>query len=202
MGLEATCRLRLGRRVYRGTALLETRELRFRGDTSVTVPFEHLANLRAAQGWLMADGPDGPLALELGKAAGTWLLKIRYPRSRLDKLGVKPDSSVSVLGVDDETFLVELAGRTASIAKGRMKTGADLVFLGARAPADLDPLPKLRDAMARNGAIWVVWPKGRRELREDDVRRAAKFAGLVDVKVVAFSDASSALKLVIPVAHR
>jgi hypothetical protein len=47
-----------------------------------------------------------------------------------------------------------------------------------------------------------VWPKGRPEFREDDVRRAALGAGLVDVKVVAFSAALSALKLVIPVAQR
>ena len=52
------------------------------------------------------------------------------------------------------------------------------------------------------GAIWVVWPKGRKELREDDVRNAAKAQGLVDIKVMSFSETLSALKLVIPVAER
>jgi hypothetical protein len=47
-----------------------------------------------------------------------------------------------------------------------------------------------------------LWPKGRKELREDDVRAAAKAQGLVDVKVMSFSATLSALKLVIPVALR
>ena len=47
-----------------------------------------------------------------------------------------------------------------------------------------------------------MWPKGRPELREDDIRRAALAIDLVDVKVAAFSATHSALKLVIPVAKR
>jgi hypothetical protein len=50
--------------------------------------------------------------------------------------------------------------------------------------------------------VWVVWPKGRKELREDDVRAAGGPAGLVDVKVMAFSDTLSGLKMVVPLARR
>jgi hypothetical protein len=67
---------------------------------------------------------------------------------------------------------------------------------------DLARLPALRDALKSDGALWVVWPKGRPAFREDDVRKAALRAGLVDVKVASFSDTLSALKLVIPVARR
>jgi hypothetical protein len=66
----------------------------------------------------------------------------------------------------------------------------------------LDKLTALRDSITQDGAIWVVWPKGQKSLREDDVRRAAKAQGLVDVKVMSFSDTLSGLKLVIPVAQR
>jgi hypothetical protein len=48
----------------------------------------------------------------------------------------------------------------------------------------------------------VVWPKGRKEFREDDVRAFGPKAGLVDVKVMAFSDTLSGLKMVIPVKER
>jgi hypothetical protein len=76
------------------------------------------------------------------------------------------------------------------------------VFLGATGPAALKRLPTLEKTIARNGGIWVVWPKGRREFTEDHVRAAALAAGLTDVKVVAFSATHSALKLVIPLARR
>ena len=61
-----------------------------------------------------------------------------------------------------------------------------------------DGLAEFEGKITRDGAIWTVWAKGRRELREDDIRRAATAAGLVDVKVVKFSETHSALKLVIP----
>ena len=44
--------------------------------------------------------------------------------------------------------------------------------------------------------------KGRKDLTEGDVRAAGKAAGLVDVKVVRFSDTHTAEKFVIPVADR
>jgi hypothetical protein len=56
--------------------------------------------------------------------------------------------------------------------------------------------------LKRDGSIWVVWPKGRQELKENDIIVAAKDAGLVDVKVIKFSETHSALKLVIPLARR
>jgi len=56
--------------------------------------------------------------------------------------------------------------------------------------------------IAQNGAIWTVWPKGRPELKEDHIRAEAIRVGLTDVKVAAFSETHSALKLVIPVARR
>ena len=40
-----------------------------------------------------------------------------------------------------------------------------------------------------------MWPKGRKEFREDDVRAAGPSVGLVDVKVVAFSETLSGLKM-------
>ena len=53
-----------------------------------------------------------------------------------------------------------------------------------------------------NGSVWTVRRKGRKDLTEADVRAAGKAAGLVDVKVVRFSDTHTAEKFVIPVADR
>ena len=129
-------------------------------------------------------------------------LKLRYPASRLDKLGVKDTSIVAVLGVDDPTFRDEIAARTRTVSFGRTRKQCSLIIYGVSALPDLDALTRLRETIAQDGAIWVVWPKGRKELREDDVRRAAIAQGLVDIKVMSFSDTLSGLKLVIPVAQR
>jgi hypothetical protein len=44
----------------------------------------------------------------------------------------------------------------------------------------------------------VVWPKGQPQLKENDIIVAAIAVGLVDNKVVSFSETHSALRLVIP----
>jgi hypothetical protein len=56
--------------------------------------------------------------------------------------------------------------------------------------------------MKQNGALWVIRPKGRKEISERAVMDAGKAAGLVDVKVVSFSETHTAEKFVIPVAQR
>jgi hypothetical protein len=48
----------------------------------------------------------------------------------------------------------------------------------------------------------VIRPKGRPEISERSVMAAGKAAGLVDVKVVAFSSTHTAEKFMIPVANR
>ena len=122
-------------------------------------------------------------------------------RPLLDKLGVKPDLKVSMLGIDDPSFLRQLQDRSVDVST-RVRKGSDLIFFYVDDRADLPRLTELRRSLQRAGAIWVLWPKGRREFREDDIRAYGPEAGLVDVKVVAFSPALSALKMVIPVAQR
>ena len=120
-------------------------------------------------------------------------------RSLLDKLGVKDGMRVAVLDIDDEEFASELAARVVdAVAQGP----ADIVVWGVEEAADLARLPSLIDWIRPTGAVWAVWPKGRKELNENHVRDAALDAGLVDVKVARFSATHSALKLVIPKAKR
>ena len=108
----------------------------------------------------------------------------------------------AVVGLDDAAFVKELRERTEDVASGKPKKHSDLVFVYMDERGQLAKLRSLRAAIKPAGAIWVVWPKGRKEFREDDVRAAGPDVGLVDVKVVAFSDALSGLKMVIPVAQR
>jgi hypothetical protein len=86
----------------------------------------------------------------------------------------------------DEAFLAEVSAATGSPVRRRLAGKARIVFLAAEAPTHLVALSRARAAIAPDGMIWVVWPKGRKQFGEDHVRRAALAAGLVDVKVAAF----------------
>ncbi len=122
-------------------------------------------------------------------------------KPRLDKLGVKPGARVAILGIGDKIFRGELRRRGAKIAE-RPKKESDFIFLAAADKPVLKRLKPLQKFLKPNGAIWVVWPKGQPQLKENDIILAAIAAGLVDNKVVSFSETHSALRLVIPLARR
>jgi hypothetical protein len=202
MGFDAHCTLILDGRRFEGKAHLEPTELTFQGTERVRIPLSAIRAATPRKGQLLVESTLGTFVFDLGRDAEAWALKIRYPKGRLDKLGVKADSVVSMLGVTDETLADEVKARTPHVSVGRAKKASMLVFFGVKSTRDLDKLESLRSTITPDGAIWALWPKGRKELREDDVRRAAKAMGLVDVKVVSVSDELSGLKLVIPVAQR
>jgi hypothetical protein len=121
-------------------------------------------------------------------------------RPLLDKLGVKSGQRISAMGLD-QPFLDELRGRGAEVS-ARRRARSDQIFLALAEPADLRKIRTQRDFIVPNGAVWAIWPKGRKDINENTVRDAALEAGLVDVKVVAFSEKLSALKLVIRLRDR
>ena len=57
-------------------------------------------------------------------------------------------------------------------------------------------LPLLQRRLTKAGALWVIRPKGHPAISEDDVLQGGRAAGLVDVKVVRFSETHTAGKFV------
>ena len=123
-------------------------------------------------------------------------------RLLVDKLGVKAGQRVAVLGVESAEFLTDLTARVPEYSRGKRIADADLIFFSAEARVDLSRLESLARSIARDGAIWVVYPKGQSHIREIDVIQAGKDAGLTDNKVCSFSATHTALRFVIPVAKR
>jgi Protein of unknown function (DUF3052) len=202
VGSEAVCRVTNKGDASEGKALLETAELIFRGDFRLKIPFTEIASLDTTDGELRVGYDGGVAAFELGRTAEKWAEKIRNPRGLLDKLGVKPDMTVAVLGVEDEAFMAQLYGRVGEPSRELIKD-ADLVFYEADCADDLARLTALRGAIKPAGGVWVVSPRGKGAVLKDvEVMAAAREAGLVDTKVVGFSDTHTALKLVIPKAQR
>lgn len=123
-------------------------------------------------------------------------------RALIDKLGVKVGQRIAVLGVESAEFLLDLTLRVPEYSRGERISGADLIFFSAETQKNLTSLKSLSRSIQRNGAIWVVYPKGQTHLREIDVISAGKSAGLVDNKVCKFSETHTALRFVIPLASR
>jgi hypothetical protein len=202
MGNVLKSRLHFQDQTYSGEALLETSELLFRGERRLAVAFDTIEAVEAKDGNLRVKFAGGLAELELGADAAKWAEKICNPKSVIQKLGVKPGQQVSLVHLDDASFAAELEKAGAQVSKGRAKKNSDAIFYGASARAELSRLGLLRESLASNGALWVIRPKGIKEITEGDVMAAGKAAGLVDVKVVRFSDTHTAEKFVIPVSER
>ena len=202
MGQQVRCRAEFDGKSSEGTAQLETDHLVFRGDFRVSIPLKEVRSAESTDGVLRIKFAGGEAAFDLGARAEKWAQAIRSPKSLLDKLGVKPGFVVSVVGVKDDGFLDDLRTRGADVSVGRLRKSSDMVFLAAQGPRDLKRLERVEPYIKRDGAVWVVSPKGKPDIRDVVVIEAGVAAGLVDTKVVRFSESHTALKFVIPVARR
>jgi hypothetical protein len=203
MGAEVPCRAIVNGKAAKGRARIETEVLEFRGGAlTLKVPFGAMTDVAASDGTLRIEWPDGTARFDLGAHAAKWVDSIRHPKTRLEKLGVKPDFVVSAIGSLDAAFTDELRGRASRVVVGRAVKASDAIFFAASREADLAAVARLKAALKPSGALWIVRPKGRPEISESAVMRAGKAAGLVDVKVVRFSATHTAEKFVIPVAAR
>jgi len=202
MGAEAHCSVRFGRTTAEGKALLETDELIFRGDgLRLSIPFKTISRVDAKDGVLRVSWPDGTAAFDLGTAAVKWADKIRNPPSRMQKLNIQQGQLVLFVGLRDATLREEIETCGATVL-ARAIEPVDAIFVAANERGDLERLITVQKFLKRDGAVWVIRPKGSAQITENDVRNTARGAGLVDVKVARFSDTHTAEKFVIPASRR
>jgi len=203
MGLEAECTVRAGRKTSAGTALLEGEKLWFRGDFALEIPFDAMRSVTVDGPALVVRTDDQEARFEVGApVAERWVRLIKEPKGLFEKLDVTPQSRVAVVDIGDSLFVTALRERTASVAEGRVPGGAPIIFFGAETRDALRKIQLLRARMGDTGVLWVVRPKGAKDISETDVLEAVRAAGLVDTKVVAFSKTHTAHKCVIPVELR
>lgn len=124
------------------------------------------------------------------------------------KLGLRDGQRA--LFIDLPASLAELATarnfiesrRVSADQLGDAQAGYDVIHLFTTVRAVLEALAqRLMDLMARDGMIWVSWPKKAAkvatDISEDVIRAVVLPLGLVDVKVCAVDTTWSGLKLVI-----
>jgi hypothetical protein len=193
MGKDAQVRARFADGADEGRLQYEPPKLLFRGAERRVFEGDALKGARAEGADLvLADG--SRFALGEGQA-GRWADAINNPKGRLDKLGVKPGMRVAVLGVADDSFVDELAARAAAVVHDF--ENLDLFFYAADSVHELSRIDELVPGLAEKGALWVVSKKGKAATVKDvEVMAAAKSFGLVDNKVVGFSETLTALRFV------
>src|SRR5258708_7483599 len=143
MGKELNCSVRFGKHQSEGKALLETSEIVFRGDFPLKIPFSTIRSAKAVDGELRLQTADGLAVFHLGAAADKWCDKILHPKSRIQKLGVKPGAKVSLLGNLDAEFLRELGSLTKSVWKEKAASDSKCLFFAADSKGDLGSLSKI-----------------------------------------------------------
>jgi hypothetical protein len=198
MGQEVKTQLRWDGRIVDGTALLETDHLIFRGGASVNLPFGEMWSVEADAGWLEIKSARGLMLIELGAKAEVWKEKIKNPKGLVEKLGVVSDKKVLVLGKLDAGLVKDLEGTGAKVAKSARGKDFDIVFVVANKKPDLEQITKARVLMKADGAIWIVYPKGKEELTERDVLTGGRTRELTDNKQVKVDDVLTAVRFVIP----
>jgi hypothetical protein len=124
------------------------------------------------------------------------------------KLGLKDGQRVLFISLPKELEELRKARHFVEIAEAGWETfsdgeaGYDVIhgFTASRAVLEKAAKP-LMDEIARDGSIWISWPKKASkvptDITEDAIRDIVLPIGLVDVKVAAVSDVWSGLRLMI-----
>src|SRR5438132_13592130 len=149
MGNEATCKVHFDGKQSEGKALLETSEILFRGDFRLKIPFSTIKSAKAVDGELRLQTAEGLAVFCLGATAEKWCEKILHPKSRLEKLGVKPGARVSLLGDLDTGFLAEIGNLTKVVSKNKVAADSEWFFLAGESMGDQGPLNHIYNLQGR-----------------------------------------------------
>ncbi|MDH3589823.1 MAG: DUF3052 domain-containing protein [Gammaproteobacteria bacterium] len=123
------------------------------------------------------------------------------------KLGLKPGTRAAF--IKEPTGYRKTLGALPAGLRVLARPGKDMDFVQLFCPSMKDLRARLSTAkrsLARDGTLWVSWPKKssgmQSDLGEGDVRKAGLKLGLVDVKVCAVDETWSGLKFVYRIKDR
>jgi hypothetical protein len=128
-------------------------------------------------------------------------------RPLIAKLGVKPNTNIAILNGPKNLEAAFAQLPEGVKRKASPKAPLDFIhFFTADRQALQKKFAVLKAALAKDGTLWVSWPKAasgvRTDLNENIVREIGLGNGLVDVKVCAVDEVWSGLKFVYRLSDR
>lgn len=116
------------------------------------------------------------------------------------KIGVKEGHRVRLIGAPRAWTIDDLPSKV-KVVRRRTASRVDVaIAFFEDAAAMLRAIDTLADTITSDGSLWIAWPRRagghRSDITDNVVRSAVLPLGLVDVKVAAFDEDWSALKVV------
>lgn len=108
----------------------------------------------------------------------------------LDKLGIKPTTRTAVLGFGERAFM-EGREHDTCLKEG---TEYDAILFHAPTLQELRDLHKIKHAVGPKTMLWIIYPKGRKDITQNHVFAHGQGIGLVDVKICKFDEERTGLK--------
>ena len=114
------------------------------------------------------------------------------PKPLLQKLGAKPELKMAALAFQDRSWTGDLPFDSSLQADVLY----DLILVHIEEALGLRRIQGLKPVLADRGALWVVYPRGVKQITQAQVMFAGNAKGWTDVKVCRFSETETALKFV------
>ncbi|MFM9864803.1 MAG: hypothetical protein ACKVRO_14470 [Micropepsaceae bacterium] len=200
MGREARVVYTSGKERVEVRVHLDSAALQVTGGKKLIVPLSDVRSAKVAGDDLAIETKTMKFKLALGaKDAAAWAKKILNPPSLADKLGVKADTTVLIVGtriaeLDEAVAKAAKVERAATLTAAKAKAASVVLLTLApeTAPKQIDAAAKV---LPKGVALWLVYVKGVKP-NGDDIIRLARQAGLKDTKVARISVTHAALRFI------
>ena len=203
MGTELVTTVKIGSKKLEAKVLIESNTLIIRGVERKVIPLQHMQSVSLKSGTILFSFEKESYQIVLGDRAEKWFEKIKNPKSVMDKIGIKSDSTVAIINISDFNFINDVKKLTKKITINKSLKNTDIIIGEANNPVEAEKRFSLKKYLQSNGAIWIVSRKGKSaSIKDVEVMEIGRNYGFVDVKVVSFSESHTALKFVIPVNDR
>jgi len=140
-------------------------------------------------------GGEARLDMEDKRRARRFARKMEDAPSPLEVLGAKPGDALAVVGLP-EAWVVRLLRRRRIRAVEAPPGPLDMMVVGVSDERSLATLGSLLPLVRTGGTVWVVYPRGHREISTDAVAEAGRYFDLQGELELQVSSRHSALKLV------
>lgn len=196
MGITVIGRLTVGGQDVEVKADFGSDHVTFSGGRRGEVKYADVQVASTTKGILRLVVDGAVMQFPIGDKVDRLAAKIRKPPSRAQKMGIRPGQRVQV-DLDDRGLRKEIA---ALGVQGGAEA-LDALIVGVHHASELD-FPSWASRIHDQGGVWVVYRKGRPDLRERDVLQEGRAAGLRDYRIVRFDEKRTAIKFVWPLVDR